>query len=72
MTKQQGLSVIITLVARFKDNTQDYKKTSYNETQTRRDFIDPFFKALGWDIDNEQGLSESYRVTISCKNLLHI
>ncbi len=64
MTKQQGLSAIIALVARFKDNTQDYKKTSYNETQTRRDFIDPFFKALGWDIDNELGLSESYREVV--------
>jgi type I restriction-modification system DNA methylase subunit len=41
-----------------------YKKSDYNETQTRRDFIDPFFKALGWDIDNEQGFAESYREVI--------
>lgn len=26
----------------------------YNEQKTRQDFINPFFKALGWDIDNEK------------------
>jgi adenine-specific DNA-methyltransferase len=62
--KQQGLEIIKKLVNRFKENTIDYKKASYNETLTRRDFIDPFFKALGWDIDNEQGLSESYREVV--------
>jgi type I restriction-modification system DNA methylase subunit len=29
-----------------------------------RDFIDPFWKALGWDIDNENGYAESYREVI--------
>lgn len=33
----------------------------YNETQVRREFIDPFFKELGWDIDNEQGYAEAYK-----------
>jgi predicted type IV restriction endonuclease len=32
-----------------------------NETQIRREFIDPFCKALGWDIDNEQGYAEAYK-----------
>jgi hypothetical protein len=27
----------------------------------RREFLDPFFKALGWDIDNEQGYAEAYK-----------
>ena len=31
---------------------------------TRRDFIDPFFKSLGWDIDNEEGYAEAYREVI--------
>jgi predicted type IV restriction endonuclease len=25
----------------------------------RREFIDPFFKALGWDVDNEQGYAKT-------------
>jgi predicted type IV restriction endonuclease len=29
-----------------------YKTGRYNETQLRREFIDPFFTALGWDVDN--------------------
>ena len=49
------------LVERFDRNLADYKQGRYNETQVRREFIDPFFKALGWDIDNEQGYAEAYK-----------
>ncbi len=49
---------ILQLVERFDANSVEYKQGKYNETQTRREFIDPFFKALGWDIDNESGQSE--------------
>jgi len=30
----------------------------------RREFIDPFFKALGWDIDNERGYAAAYKEVI--------
>ena len=36
----------------------------YNETQLRREFIDPFFIALGWDVNNEKGDAESYKDVI--------
>ena len=62
--KEIGFKKVQDLVARFKEHQILYKKAEYNETQTRRDFIDPFFKALGWDIDNEQGFAESYREVI--------
>ncbi|MCX6326255.1 MAG: N-6 DNA methylase, partial [Bacteroidia bacterium] len=52
------------LVNRFEKQYVSYKNSDYNETQTRRDFIDPFFKALGWDIDNEEGSAEAYREVI--------
>ncbi|MCX6262891.1 MAG: N-6 DNA methylase, partial [Bacteroidia bacterium] len=52
------------LVIRFEEQIASYKNSDYNETQTRRDFIDPFFKALGWDIDNEEGYAEAYREVI--------
>ena len=35
-----------------------------NESQVRRDFIDPFFEALGWDMQNKQGFSQTYRHVI--------
>lgn len=56
--------IIIKLVDRFDAQRATYMSGSYNETQVRRDFIDPFFKALGWDIDNENDYAEAYRDVI--------
>lgn len=55
---------IIDLVERFENNKESYKSGYYNETQVRREFVDPFFKALGWDVDNEQGFAEAYKDVI--------
>ena len=55
---------IVDLVERFESNLESYKSGHYNETQVRREFVDPFFKALGWDIDNEQGFAEAYKDVI--------
>ncbi len=63
-TKESALQKISELVQRFNQQFESYKRVDYNETMTRRDFIDPFFKALGWDIDNEQGFAEAYREVI--------
>jgi hypothetical protein len=52
---------ILELVERFEANLDTYKRGAYNETQVRREFIDPFFKTLGWDIENEQGHAEAYK-----------
>jgi predicted type IV restriction endonuclease len=41
---------IHTLVDRFRANLDSYKRGVYNETQVRREFIDPMFEALGWDV----------------------
>ncbi len=64
MTKEAAYIKIEELVTRFTEQIASYKKSDYNETQTRRDFIDPFFKALGWDVDNENGNAEAYREVI--------
>ena len=64
ISKEAAQQKIATLVERFEEQKEFYKRSEYNETLTRRDFIDPFFKALGWDIDNEQGYAESYREVI--------
>jgi predicted type IV restriction endonuclease len=55
---------VLELVERFNQNSEVYKQGQYNETQARRELIDPFFKALGWDIDNEQGYAEPYKDVI--------
>ena len=56
---------IIELVERFASQRTAYKSGKYNETQLRRDFLDPFFEALGWDMTNRQGYSESYREVVN-------
>ena len=52
------------LVKRFADNIDRYKHSSYNETQVRREFIDPFFALLDWDVDNHHGFAEQYKDVI--------
>jgi len=52
------------LVARFERQLDAYRSGQYNETQLRREFLDPLFKVLGWDIDNEQGYAEAYKDVI--------
>lgn len=47
------------LIRRFEDNKEAYRSGQYNETQLRREFIDPFFGILGWDVDNRQGYAEA-------------
>jgi predicted type IV restriction endonuclease len=49
------------LVTRFEDNEQTYMSSRYNEAQVRREFIDPMFRLLGWDIDNTKGYAEAYK-----------
>ncbi|RAL97727.1 type I restriction enzyme HsdR N-terminal domain-containing protein [Agrobacterium sp. MS2] len=55
---------VLKLVKRFDEQKTAYLSGGYNETQVRRDFIDPLFKALGWDIDNENDYAEAYRDVI--------
>ncbi|MBN8546091.1 MAG: N-6 DNA methylase [Ignavibacteria bacterium] len=62
--KDSAYKEIASLIERFEEQIISYKRSEYNETLTRRDFIDPFFNALGWDIDNKQGYAEAYREVI--------
>ena len=55
---------VLKLLERFEREIDSYRSGKYNETQVRREFIDPMFKALGWDIDNEQGYAEAYKDVI--------
>ena len=52
------------LIERFELHRETYQRETYNETQVRREFIDPFFKSLGWDVDNESGHAEAYKDVI--------
>jgi hypothetical protein len=45
------------LIRKFEADQQHYFSKNYLEAQARMDLITPFFKALGWDVENEAGTS---------------
>jgi hypothetical protein len=49
------------LVDSFKRNINTFKAGSINETQLRREYLDPFFTSLGWDVENQQGYADAYK-----------
>jgi hypothetical protein len=52
------------LVERYVRDRDVYMSDEYNEAQLRREFIDPFFRELGWDVDNTAGWAPAYRDVI--------
>jgi type I restriction-modification system DNA methylase subunit len=61
---KETLKQISNLVERFERNIEAYRSPAYNETQLRREFVDPFFEALGWDVTNKAGYAEQYKDVI--------
>ena len=64
--KGRTLQQIRALVENFRRNESDYSRTDsqYNEAQVKSDFIEPFFHALGWDIENASGLPQNLREVV--------
>jgi hypothetical protein len=62
---KDALKHLSDLVERFERNIEAYHSPAYNETQLRREFIDPFFEALGWDVMNKAGYAEQYKDVVS-------
>lgn len=52
------------LIRRFEADRSHYVSKGYSEAQARVDFITPFFKALGWDVENEEGLPHHAREVV--------
>jgi hypothetical protein len=55
---------IARLIETFERNRDSYAQGRYTETQLRREYVDPFFKALGWDMDNARGLAGVHREVV--------
>jgi len=55
---------LVELVQRFEHNWDAYHDAAYKEAQLRREFLDPLFELLGWDVHNKQGWSEAYKEVI--------
>jgi type I restriction-modification system DNA methylase subunit len=52
------------LIRKFEADKSHYLSKAYSEAQARVDFVTPFFKALGWDVENEAGLPHHAREVI--------
>ena len=57
-------NAVLELIERFEYNFDSYRAANYNETRLRREFLDPFFTQLGWDVENRQGYAEAYKDVI--------
>ena len=49
------------LVESFGIRLAELKQPGYSEAQLRDDFLNPFFRALGWDMENRAGLIQRER-----------
>ena len=52
---------LVRLVAQFEKNFKLYQSPAYSEASVRQDFLDPLFRALGWDVGNRLGLIPQHR-----------
>ncbi|MBN2130033.1 MAG: N-6 DNA methylase, partial [Sedimentisphaerales bacterium] len=57
-------SLVTELVEKFDAQKGAYRSPQYNEAQTRQEFLNPLFEALGWDVYNRKGHSETYKEVI--------
>ncbi len=55
---------VLELIERFNRNRTAYRSEQYNEARLRIEFLNPFFEALGWDVNNRQGYAEAYKDVI--------
>ena len=49
---------VLELIERFDQNRNAYRSDQYNEARLRIEFLDPFFEALGWDVNNKHGIEK--------------
>ena len=47
---EDAFKQVCELAEDFRRNENQYLSPSYQEAEVRRDYIDKFFEALGWDI----------------------
>jgi hypothetical protein len=48
---------LIRLAEAFGRGLGEFKSSGYVEAQLRDDFLNPFWRALGWDLENKAGVN---------------
>ncbi|OPX41892.1 type IIS restriction enzyme Eco57I [Ruminiclostridium hungatei] len=64
INKSDSFNLIKELVRKYEKDYEEYKKSTYNETHLRNDFINPLLTALGWDVDNSKKVPQHLREVI--------
>ncbi|SRR6267142_1278701 len=54
--KESFAKALQSLLRKYELDRDTYISPEYNEAQARSQFISPFFRALGWDVENEAGV----------------
>ncbi|MCP4134977.1 MAG: N-6 DNA methylase [bacterium] len=62
--KEESFEQLKNLVNAFEEQYTSLNSSKYNETQLRIDFLNPFLKCFGWDVDNEAKTSQYLRDVI--------
>lgn len=57
------------LVAKFREHIKQYKSKEMKEAEIRQQFIDPFWRALGWDVGDSKGLGPTEAEVVIEKNV---
>jgi len=55
---------VLRLVERFREHRDAYLSAEYNEATLRREFLEPLFQAMGWDVDNTKNYAEAYKPVV--------
>src|SRR5215210_6645968 len=64
--------VVHRLVDRFEEDRKTFRSPGYKEEWIRRDFIDPFFEALGWDVANRRGVPVGLQREVVYEDVLKV
>ncbi len=52
---------VLDLVDHYRENRSSYHASGYDEANLRKDFLNPLFAQLGWDMENAEGAAEEYK-----------
>ena len=55
---------VLELVDRYRHGRETFESSAYVEASVRQEFIDPFFRALGWDVGNLHGWADQNKEVV--------
>lgn len=61
MTVESFRAELERLTAFFRKNLTHFKSEAYDEMSLRNDYLIPFWRGLGWDVENAQGATQPLR-----------